>query len=171
MNHTQIMLSRLNAGDLQRLAVDLLPRLHDDWKQINHNGIVEGSSQTRKGTPDAWCTRDNGTYVFIQATGDAAANKIKEDVEKSINELKKIGEIQGALCVAFLKFDPPPKEISAGNLVEDLRRGWDLHVKFGRSCKRTKTYMHYQPRITRFFYFMDTTSCPFQKTRSCIVFH
>jgi hypothetical protein len=26
--------------------------------------------------------------------------------------------------------------------------------------------MHDKPRFKRFFYFMDTTSCPFQKTRS-----
>lgn len=82
INLTEMALSHLSGGPLQRLAVDLLPRLHSDWGGIEPYGIYEGSSSTRKGTPDAYCERVNGTTVYIQATGDKKPNKVKEDLEK-----------------------------------------------------------------------------------------
>ncbi|CAI8949410.1 Mrr_cat domain-containing protein [Brevibacillus sp. IT-7CA2] len=111
-NHTEILLKSLNAGQIQRLAVDLLPRLYKDWGPVSHNGIVEGTFQTRKGTPDAWCERKDGSYVYIQATGDSGKGKVKEDIIKSVEKLIEKGETNGALCIAFLRFDPHPDEIN-----------------------------------------------------------
>ncbi|MDN4067688.1 hypothetical protein QYF50_07250 [Paenibacillus vini] len=111
MNQTEIMLGQLSAGELQNLACDLLHRLYQDWGVIHKSGGVEGTNKTRKGTPDAWCERDDGTLVYIQATSDRAKGKILGDLEKSIEELKKNNKNQEALCIAFLSFDPQSEEI------------------------------------------------------------
>ncbi|GEC91341.1 hypothetical protein [Brevibacillus brevis] len=110
-NLTEQIFKGLSAGELQRLAVDLLPRLYNDWGPISQNGIVEGTNQTRKGTPDAWCEREDGSYVCIQATGDSGKGKVKEDLIKSVTILVEKGVANGALCIAFLRFDPHPEEI------------------------------------------------------------
>lgn len=111
MNHTEIMLKNLNAGELQNLACDLLPRLYQDWGGLNKSGGVEGTYKTRKGTPDAWCERDDNTLVYIQATGDCAKGKIFEDLEKSVTKLNNLGKNKDALCISFLNFDPQSDEI------------------------------------------------------------
>lgn len=110
-NHTEIMIDKLSAGELQRLAVELLPRLHNDWGTITQSGTVEGTFSTRKGTPDAWCERKDETYVYIQATGDKKKGKVLDDLSKSISELVKNNASAGALCVAFISFDAQPEEI------------------------------------------------------------
>jgi len=40
-NHTEIMIHQLNSGELQQLAVELLPRLHNDWGPVTQSGTVE----------------------------------------------------------------------------------------------------------------------------------
>jgi|GEM_PF-4260957 len=110
-NQTEILLQAMSSGEVQRLAVDFLTRLHPEWGPITQSGIVEGTLKTRKGTPDAFCERDNGTYVYIQATGDKQKGKILEDLKKSLNQLVSLEINEGALCVAFLNFDPQADEI------------------------------------------------------------
>ncbi|WP_238651797.1 hypothetical protein [Paenibacillus piscarius] len=111
MDAIEIMLKALDPGSLQRLACDMLPLLHTDWKGINKSGGVEGTNKTRKGTPDAWCHREDGTLVYIQATGDPSKGKILNDLEKSLKHLKSQNMNAGALCIAFLNFDPQNAEI------------------------------------------------------------
>ncbi|WP_145949503.1 hypothetical protein [Paenibacillus sp. Y412MC10] len=111
MDHTKILLRNLSAGELQLLAYDLLPQLYEDWQRLQMSGGMEGTSKTRKGTPDAWCERDNETLVYIQATADTSKGKIHEDLEKSIEQLKSLKKNKGALCIAFLSFDPQSDEI------------------------------------------------------------
>lgn len=106
MNNSNIILSKLNGGQLQNLAVDLLPRLHSDWGNITHNGIVEGTEQTRKGTPDAYCIRNNGSYVLIQVSGEKKSAKIIEDLEKSISKFNNMHTKLRALFIAFVSFEP-----------------------------------------------------------------
>lgn len=110
-SQTEINIRQLSSGELQRLAVELLPCLYSDWGIVHQSGTVEGTLKTRKGTPDAWCEREDGSYVYIQATGDIQKGKILEDLKKSINKLVKIDANEGALCVAFLNFDPQNEEI------------------------------------------------------------
>lgn len=111
MNQIEIMLAQLSAGELQNLACELLRYLYQDWGAIHKSGGVEGTNKTRKGTPDAWCERVDGTLVYIQATSDRAKGKVLGDLKKSIEELKKNNKNQNALCIAFLSFDPQSEEI------------------------------------------------------------
>jgi len=111
MDTVEIKLKMLTAGELQRLACDMLALLNEDWGTISKSGGVEGTNKTRKGTPDAWCERNDNSLVYIQATGDPAKGKILEDLNKSINQLKKLNKNNGALCIAFLSFDPQSEEI------------------------------------------------------------
>ncbi|ULO04811.1 hypothetical protein H1230_16825 [Paenibacillus sp. 19GGS1-52] len=111
MDTTELMLKALDPGALQRLACDLLTLLHTNWGVIHKSGGVEGTNKTRKGTPDAWCECEDGTLVYIQATGDSSKGKILNDLEKSIIQLKKLERNIGALCVSFLNFDPQNDEI------------------------------------------------------------
>jgi hypothetical protein len=110
-NTTEIMLGQLNSGELQRLSAELLPRLYKDWGPVSQSGTVEGTNKTRKGTPDAWCERDDGSYVYIQATGDKQKGKFLEDLQKSVKKLVTIEANEGALCIAFLSHDPQTEEI------------------------------------------------------------
>lgn len=112
LNHTSILLDRLDPGDLQNLAVELLTKENPDWEKMSQNGIVEGSRKTRKGTPDAWCKTKGGATVYIQATGDKAKGKMFEDLEKSIKKLDELKQTIGAFCIAFLSYDPQPEEVS-----------------------------------------------------------
>lgn len=110
---TKTLLKNLGAGDLQNLAQELLPNLYLDWEiPLIHNGICEGGNRTRKGTPDIWGERKNSTLVFIQATADHAKGKMFGDLKKSVDELIKIGRNQGALCIAFLSYEPHPGEVT-----------------------------------------------------------
>ncbi|MCM3412365.1 hypothetical protein [Metabacillus litoralis] len=111
-SQTEIMVRQLSSGELQRLAVELLPRLYKDWETVHQSGTVEGTLKTRKGTPDAWCERLDDSYVYIQATGDPQKGKILEDLKKSIKKLVTIDANESALCVAFLNFDPQTEEIN-----------------------------------------------------------
>jgi hypothetical protein len=137
MDFTKIGLKNLSAGELQNLAVELLPRLHKDWSIITHNGIVEGSNQTRKGPPDAYCEQKDGTYVFIQTTVDRNGNnaKAKEDLMKSLRKLDELGKKKGALCVAFVSFDANPKYfyecINCAKQMEGYNDGRQLLRKAG----------------------------------------
>jgi len=106
MNNSNIILSKLNGGQLQNLAVELLPRLYSDWGTITHNGIVEGTEQTRKGTPDAYCIRENGSYVLIQVSGEKKSGKIIDDLEKSISKISNMHTKLRALFIAFVSFEP-----------------------------------------------------------------
>ncbi|RFB26970.1 hypothetical protein [Bacillus sp. LB(2018)] len=112
LNHTSILLDRLDSGDLQNLAVELLTRENTDWEKMSQSGIVEGSRKTRKGTPDAWCKTKGGATVYIQATGDKAKGKMLGDLEKSIKKLDELNQTSGAFCIAFLSYDPQPEEVS-----------------------------------------------------------
>lgn len=40
------------------------------------------------------------------------SHEVKEDVIKSVEILVEKGETNGALCIAFLRFDPHPDEIN-----------------------------------------------------------
>ncbi|GIO83264.1 hypothetical protein J25TS5_01960 [Paenibacillus faecis] len=106
MKNSNIILSKLNGGQLQNLAVELLPRLYPDWGTITHNGIVEGTEQTRKGTPDAYCIRENGSYVLIQVSGEKKSRKIIDDLEKSICKISNMHTNLRALFIAFVSFEP-----------------------------------------------------------------
>jgi hypothetical protein len=110
-SQTEINIRQLSSGELQRLAVELLPRLYKDWGTVHQSGTVEGTLKTRKGTPDAWCERTDESYVYIQATGDPQKGKILDDLKKSIKKLVTIDANEGALCIAFLNFDPQNEEI------------------------------------------------------------
>lgn len=106
MKNSNIILSKLNGGQLQNLAVELLPRLYSDWGTITHNGIVEGTEQTRKGTPDAYCIRENGSYVLIQVSGEKKSGKIIDDLKKSISKISNMHTKLRALFIAFVSFEP-----------------------------------------------------------------
>lgn len=65
MNQTEYILRGLSGGQLQQLAASLLPRLNYEWDELIHSGNVEGTSQTRKGTPDIWKkTKKEISYIF-----------------------------------------------------------------------------------------------------------
>lgn len=110
---TKTLLKNVGAGDLQNLAQELLPHLYSDWElPLVHNGICEGGNRTRKGTPDIWGKRKNTSLVFIQATADSTKGKMFGDLEKSVNELVKMGRNKDALCIAFLSYEPHPSEVT-----------------------------------------------------------
>lgn len=115
MNQTEINLKSLSAGELQQLAVDLLPRLYDNWTTLIHSGGVEGTNKTRKGTPDAWCETNEGNMVYIQATGDSSSGKMLADLDKSIKKLVRIKKNNNAICISFLSYDPQADEVEECN--------------------------------------------------------
>ncbi len=76
MDDTEYKLKGLNAGEFQRLAFELLPRVNDEWNSLIHSGAVEGTNITRKGTPDMWMRARNGRLVYVQVTTDAKTGKM-----------------------------------------------------------------------------------------------
>ncbi|MEW4425891.1 hypothetical protein AB1I68_00185 [Paenibacillus pabuli] len=141
MELTKILIKSLSAGELQRLACDLLPQLYTDWQGLQMSGGVEGTSKTRKGTPDAWCERENGTLVYIQATADPSKGKIYEDLEKSILKLKSINKNNDALCIAFLSFDPQSDEIEkCKKYAKDNNCSFDYYSNFNVSGLLDENY-------------------------------
>lgn len=111
MNKTQILLRKLDSGELENLAFDLLRRVHTDWVNFVHRGILEGTSKTRKGVPDIYCYTHDNNLVYISVTSDSSKNKIFNDLLKSINKLKKIDKANNSICIAFLNFEPKDEEI------------------------------------------------------------
>ncbi|MBS4027308.1 MAG: hypothetical protein KGZ58_01615 [Ignavibacteriales bacterium] len=110
LNHTQILLEKLSGGELQQLAVKLLPIIHPRYENLIHSGAVEGTTKTRKGTPDVWTKTTNNEFICVQATSDSSKGKMYDDVEKTIlkfeNENLEIKEY-----VAFLNFEPQTSEV------------------------------------------------------------
>jgi hypothetical protein len=111
MNKTEIMLNKLSGGELQQLAFELLPRLNHEWEFLIHNGIVEGTHKTRKGTPDLWMETEEGKLVYVQVTADSKRGKMLEDITKSIEHLLLLEKIKGALCILFVNIEPNPDEV------------------------------------------------------------
>lgn len=111
MNITETLLKNLNGGQLQRLALELLPKINSGWTDITPFGACEGGERTRKGTPDIWCKNSAGNYVYIQATGDPAKGKMYEDTEKSVNKLVDLNKVDSAECISFLNYDPDSEEV------------------------------------------------------------
>ncbi|MGV2967164.1 hypothetical protein [Paenibacillus sp. AGC30] len=141
VDHTKIFIKNLSAGELQQLAYDLLPQLYNGWQGLQMSGGVEGTFKTRKGTPDAWCDREDGTLVYIQATADPSKGKIYEDLEKSIEKLKSIKKNKDALCIAFLSFDPQSDEIEkCKKYAEDNECGFDYFSNSNISGLLDKNY-------------------------------
>ncbi len=112
MNKTQILLGKLDSGELENLAFDLLQRVHKNWINFVHRGIVEGTNKTRKGVPDIYCYTENDNLVYVSVTSDSSKDKVFDDVLKSINKLKKNNKINNSICVAFLNFEPKDEEIN-----------------------------------------------------------
>ncbi|KUP22528.1 hypothetical protein [Paenibacillus sp. DMB5] len=146
MDAIEIMLRALDSGSLQRLACDMLPLLHTNWKGINKSGGVEGTNKTRKGTPDAWCEREDGTLVYIQATGDPKKGKIIDDLNKSLNQLKSLDKNVGALCIAFLNFDPQNVEIE---MCKVKAKEYECEFKFYSNSKISKLLQDNFPEIVK----------------------
>lgn len=111
MDDTEYKLKGLNAGEFQRLAFELLPRVNDEWNALIHSGAVEGTNITRKGTPDMWMRARNGRLVYVQVTTDAKTGKMYEDVNKSVESLLDLGMEYGATCIAFVNSEPQSKEV------------------------------------------------------------
>lgn len=111
MDDTEYKLKGLNAGEFQRLAFELLPRVNDEWNALIHSGAVEGTNITRKGTPDMWMRARNGRLVYVQVTTDAKTGKMYEDVNKSVESLLDLGMEHGATCIAFVNSEPQSKEV------------------------------------------------------------
>lgn len=111
MNQTEYILRGLSGGQLQQLAASLLPRLNYEWDELIHSGNVEGTSQTRKGTPDIWKKTKEGNFIYIQVTADARQGKMLEDLEKSIKKLMMDDVLENALCIAFVSSERQPEEV------------------------------------------------------------
>lgn len=111
MDTVETLLKNLNGGQLQRLALDLLPHIHNDWGHLISLGGCEGGYRTRKGTPDIWCEDEIGNMIYIQATGDSASGKMLQDTKKSVDKLVRLKRNKDALCVSFLNYDPDSEEV------------------------------------------------------------
>lgn len=111
MNQTEYMLRGLNGGQLQQLAYSLLPRLNYEWDELIHSGNVEGTAQTRKGTPDMWKKTKEGGFIYVQVTADSKQGKMLEDLEKSIKKLMMDEVLEDALCIAFVSSERQPEEV------------------------------------------------------------
>lgn len=111
INHTEILIRGLDGGSLQRLAYDLIPKIRPDIVGLIHSGAMEGTIKTRKGTPDIWGKTKDGSIVYISVTADSHKGKMYDDVEKSIEQLKDLKIEKGALCIAFLNFEPQHEEV------------------------------------------------------------
>ncbi len=110
MNLTETLLNNLSAGELQRLAIEILSREHEKWSVISHGGGCEGGNRTRKGIPDLWCNDEKGNFVYIQATCDSAKGKMFDDNKKSVDKLVANTNNKGAMCISFINYDPQPEE-------------------------------------------------------------
>jgi hypothetical protein len=127
MNQTEYMLRGLNGGQMQQLAYSLLPRLNYEWDGLIHSGNVEGTAQTRKGTPDMWKKTEEGGYIYIQVTADLRKGKMVEDLEKSIKSLEVDDVLEGALCIAFVSSERQPSEVIQ---CENLCKKYNIRFKF-----------------------------------------
>lgn len=112
MNNTQVLLGKLDSGELENLAFDLLRRVHNDWINFVHTGAQEGTNKTRKGVPDIYCYTEDNNLVYISVTTDSSKDKVFDDVSKSVNKLKKNNKVNNSICVAFLNFEPKDEEIN-----------------------------------------------------------
>ena len=127
MNNTQFLLKGLSSGELQQLAFELLPRISKKYRRIIHSGAVEGTFKTRKGTPDQWCEKPDGGFIYIEVTTDSTRGKVLSDLKKSIESLEKIKKMAQSEYVAFINFEPSPEEIhECKRLCQQKGIGFDL---------------------------------------------
>jgi hypothetical protein len=110
MDQTEILIRNMDGGAFQQLAFDLIPKIRPDIISPVHSGAVEGTSKTRKGTPDIWGKTRDGSIVYVSVTANPQSGKMFDDVKKSITQLQELGLEKGALCIAFLSFEPQHKE-------------------------------------------------------------
>lgn len=109
MNITEIIIKNLNAGQLQRLAREIITRKEPELVFIDVPGGVEGTSKTRPGVPDVYGESNCGEKIYIEVTSEPRKGKVISDVEGCIKKLK--GE-KNARIISFLGFDPQEDTIS-----------------------------------------------------------
>lgn len=83
----------IGPGEFQELCDVLLSKLHPEWN-IHELGMKSGTGKTTIGNPDTYFRIENGEkagkYVFVAYTtqDQSIYNKIKEDIEKCLDESK-----------------------------------------------------------------------------------
>lgn len=118
VDQTQLNLKALSGGDFQQLMFKLLPRIESKYEGLINSGAVEGTSKTRKGTPDIWLKRDENTLICFEITVDHKKNKLTNDLEKCINLYEEENKKE-YICV--LNYEPqytwikPLEEICSEN--------------------------------------------------------
>lgn len=126
MDYTELLLSNINAGKLQRLARDFFIRTKPSWSNITIIGGVEGTDKTRSGIPDVRAEDENGRTVFIEVTTDNRRAKVVGDVTSCI---EKLGSNTNSKIISFLSFDPTDATIKkCKELCQDAEIEYDYYT-------------------------------------------
>lgn len=105
LNHTEILLKNLSGGELQQLALRLLPRIDERYQHMIGSGIVEGTSKTRKGVPDSWVFTTNDEIIHVEVTANQNRKKLGKDFETNI-PLFNQQVYRKKEYVCFINFEP-----------------------------------------------------------------
>ncbi|MBY3618594.1 hypothetical protein HGO21_03445 [Acinetobacter sp. CUI P1] len=143
------LLSSCSGGPLQKLSDEFLSKEYEnDWVlPLKPFGLREGTTQTRKGTPDLWTKTKLGSHVFIQATGDKTRGKMLGDLKKSLRKLKEISELDDPQYVAFVNYNPDPEEVhECENLCKDNSIEFAYYDNVSIAKKLMETYTDLQAK-------------------------
>ncbi|ODP26688.1 hypothetical protein PTI45_03967 [Paenibacillus nuruki] len=113
MNHTELRITSLSAGQLEQLALELLPRMNYEWDNLVPSGRKEGTNQTRKGQPDLWTEDKAGNCIYVEVTRDSKKGKIQKDIQSCLDTYNSFKDKNSLMCIAFTATNPQHNEVTA----------------------------------------------------------
>ncbi|TKJ87188.1 hypothetical protein PaeCFBP13512_18370 [Paenibacillus sp. CFBP13512] len=113
MNHTELQITSLSAGQLEQLALELLPRMNYEWDNLVPSGRKEGTNQTRKGQPDLWKEDEAGNCIYVEVTRDSTKGKLVKDIQSCLNTYYSLKGKNSLMCIAFTATNPQHNEVTS----------------------------------------------------------